>query len=107
MREAARRTGKRVHLIQAGWFALDGYEKQFKEAGAALAPTVHHIYLDGRKADIRTNVWFAADIFTSLSDNIQETFGLTPIEGMAKPGVREVALKGVPPLIEPSLVIVG
>ncbi len=81
--EAARRTGKRVHLIQAGWFAIDGYEKSFKEAGAALAPSVNHIYLDGRKPDMRANIWFAADIFTSLSDNIQETFGLTPIEAMA------------------------
>jgi glycosyltransferase involved in cell wall biosynthesis len=81
--EAARRTNKRVHLIQAGWWAIEGYEKQFKDAGAALAPAVNHIYLDGRKPEIRNNVWFAADIFTSLSDNIQETFGLTPIEGMA------------------------
>jgi starch synthase len=32
---------------------------------------------------VREKIWFAADIFTSLSDNIQETFGLTPIEAMA------------------------
>ena len=28
-------------------------------------------------------MWAAADVFCSLSDNIQETFGLTPIEAMA------------------------
>ena len=38
---------------------------------------------DGRPLDARQGVWHAADIFTSLVDNIQETFGLTPIEAMA------------------------
>ena len=41
------------------------------------------IFLDGREPEIRINIWSAADIFISLSDNIQETFGLTPIEAMA------------------------
>lgn len=39
--------------------------------------------VDGRDADTRRQAWSAADLFTSLSDNIQETFGLTPIEAMA------------------------
>lgn len=33
--------------------------------------------------DIRRNIWFAGDIFLSLSDNVQESFGITPIEAMA------------------------
>ncbi len=32
---------------------------------------------------MRTDAWAAADVFCSLSDNIQETFGITPIEAMA------------------------
>ena len=32
---------------------------------------------------MRRDVWHAADIFASPSDNIQETFGLTPVEAMA------------------------
>jgi hypothetical protein len=32
---------------------------------------------------VRWRIWAAADIFTSLSDNIQESFGLAPIEAMA------------------------
>ena len=32
---------------------------------------------------MRAGVWRAADIFLSLVDNIQETFGLTPVEAMA------------------------
>ena len=39
--------------------------------------------VDGRDAEIRRRAWSAADLFTSLSDNIQETFGLPPVEAMA------------------------
>jgi hypothetical protein len=44
---------------------------------------VRVITLDGRKADDRQTAWAGADIFCSLSDNIQETFGIVPIEAMA------------------------
>lgn len=83
LEEAAKRTGKTVHLIEAGWFPNKKIEEDFNEAASRLMPSVNRIVLDGRKADVRWNIWFAADIFSSLSDNIQETFGLTPIEAMA------------------------
>ena len=38
--------------------------------------------LDGRDAENRRIAW-AADVVCSLSDNIQETFGIVPIEAMA------------------------
>jgi hypothetical protein len=41
------------------------------------------IRLDGRVAEKRTLAWSSADIFTSFSDNIQETFGITPIEALS------------------------
>jgi hypothetical protein len=41
------------------------------------------ITLDGRKATDRQTAWASADVFCSLSDNIQETFGIVPIEAMA------------------------
>jgi hypothetical protein len=41
------------------------------------------IFMDGRRPDVRESIWEAADVFISLSDNVQETFGLTPIEAMA------------------------
>ena len=41
------------------------------------------VFVDGRPEDMRRDIWAAADIFTSLSDNVQETFGLTPIEAKA------------------------
>ncbi|MFQ5765621.1 MAG: tetratricopeptide repeat protein, partial [Rhodospirillales bacterium] len=83
LEEAAKRGGKRLHLIQAGWFANEGIEREFREGVRAYAPSVNPIFLDGREPDVRFKVWFAADIFTSLSDNIQETFGMTPVEAMA------------------------
>ncbi len=83
LEEASRRTGKRFHLIQAGWFASDEFERDFKDGAALFAPSVRPIFLDGRLPEIRTSIWRAADMFVSLSDNIQETFGLTPIEAMA------------------------
>ncbi len=39
--------------------------------------------LDGRQASDRQTAWAGADVFCSLSDNIQETFGIVPIEAMA------------------------
>ena len=83
LENAAKQTGKRVHLIQSGWFANDSIEVAFKEGARDLCPSVNAIFLDGRDADTRKEIWAVCDVFTSLSDNIQETFGLTPIEAMA------------------------
>ncbi|MBO9998728.1 MAG: glycosyltransferase family 4 protein [Cyanobacteria bacterium SID2] len=80
---AARQANQRVHLIQAGWFESAHDEDAFREGARRYCPSVNAIFLDGRRPDIRANVWSTADIFISLSDNIQETFGLTPIEAMS------------------------
>ena len=82
--EAAARTSKRkIWLFQAGWFPNNYIEQEFIRAAQQLCPSVRMIIVDGRKPGIRRNIWFAADIFISLSDNIQETFGITPIEAMS------------------------
>lgn len=80
---AAQNTKRTLHLVQAGWFASPEVEKAFKEGASAFAPSLKHHWVDARKPEHRYTVWAAGDIFTSLSDNIQETFGLTPIEGQA------------------------
>ena len=36
-----------------------------------------------QNADSRSAAWNSADVFMSLTDNLQETFGITPIEAMA------------------------
>lgn len=89
-KSAGAKGGKpKIHLIQAGWFANDFIENAFKGGAAQFCPSVKAVFLDGRKPDQRAQGWAAADLFTSLSDNFQETFGLTPIEAMAAglPGV--------------------
>jgi alpha-maltose-1-phosphate synthase len=83
LERAAQQTGKRLHLIQAGWFANDFIENAFREGARDFCPSVTAHFLDARMPEVRFAIWQAADIFTSLSDNIQETFGLTPIEAMA------------------------
>lgn len=83
LEEVAQKLKKKLVLIQCGWFANEFIEKAFRDGAARFAPSVRHMFLDGRKEDVRKLAWAACDIFISLSDNIQETFGLTLIEAMA------------------------
>lgn len=83
LQEVSVRTGKSLVLIQCGWFANEAIERAFREGARQICPGVRSIVLDGRNPDLRRQAWGAADIFMSLSDNIQETFGLTPVEAMA------------------------
>ena len=80
---AARRSGKNVTLIECGWHGNESIKKAFDAAAATLCPNVRVLTLDGRNADERAKAWASADVFCSLSDNIQETFGISPIEAMA------------------------
>ena len=70
-------------MIQAGWFPNETVASQFRQGARHLCPSVNAIFLDGRDPAVRREVWQAADVFTSLADNIQETFGLAPVEAMA------------------------
>lgn len=80
---AQERTGRKVHLILAGWFESDTERDQIERLAKNVCPDVRIHLVDGRDPIVRKKCWSAADIFTSLSDNIQETFGLTPVEAMA------------------------
>lgn len=83
LERAAERSQKSLCLIQAGWFANAEIETQFKTRARSLCPRVKTIYVDGNQPEFRRRIWQAADVFVSLADNIQETFGLTPVEAMA------------------------
>lgn len=80
---AAQRSGKRLALILSGWFPNADIEAAFRDGARDFAPDVRLIVIDGRQPVGREHSWAAADLFISLSDSIQETFGLTPIEAMA------------------------
>jgi glycosyltransferase involved in cell wall biosynthesis len=74
---------ERIVLVECGWFANDYIQKAYADAQALACPSVQVVTLDGRKAEDRQTAWASADVFCSLSDNIQETFGIVPIEAMA------------------------
>lgn len=75
--------GRRVRLLQCGWYANAAIESAFDDAANALCPSIAMQHVDGRDPLGRRHAWACSDVFISLSDNIQETFGLTPIEAMA------------------------
>lgn len=75
--------GKKVVLIQAGKAPNPEIERIYIDEPKQLCPSVRVVMVDGGDFDLYRAAWAAADIFTSLSDNFQETFGLTPVEAMA------------------------
>ncbi len=80
---AAEASGKEVVLLQCGWFANDVVREAYESTARRVAPDVRLITVDGLDPWWRQHVWDAADVFISLADSIQETFGLTVIEAMA------------------------
>ena len=84
LEEARNETKKRVHFVMAGWFADPQLgNRLFRESAQHYAPNVNVHFLDGNNTDDVADAWAAADVFLSLVDNIQETFGLTVLEAMA------------------------
>jgi len=75
--------GESILLVECGWHANASIAAAYAEAARQACPSVKVETLDGRVAAARRQAWAAADVFCSLSDNIQETFGLVPIEAMA------------------------
>lgn len=108
---AAQRTRRRLFLIMAGRFPGESIELQVRRALATFAPSVRIAVVDGRDDERCRQSWHAADIFTSLSDNLQETFGLTVIEAMAAglpvvasdwDGYRDTVADGVTGILIPT-----
>lgn len=84
LREAqARAPAQRLHLLLAGWYETEYQSALFAEGAAALCPAIPIHRIDGREARVRREIWSAADIFTLPVDNVQETFGIAPVEAMA------------------------
>lgn len=73
----------RFHLIFCGQFREPAWEATFAKAARALMPSVRYHHLDGGDAGLRKATLSASDIFTFPIDNLQETFGLAPVEAMA------------------------
>lgn len=83
---AARRlgtAGPRLHLVQTGQFPNKAAEDGYRGGAERFCPDVAVHFLDGADRGLSDASWAAADLFVSLSDNIQESFGITPVEAMA------------------------
>lgn len=79
----AARIGRPVTLIEAGWYYNPETEAAFDAAANSFAPNVQVIKADARDPSVKAAVLAASDVFVSLVDNVQESFGLTPVEAMA------------------------
>ncbi|MGG5809812.1 glycosyltransferase [Falsiroseomonas sp. CW058] len=78
---AAAPGGAKVVLILSGWFADGTQRRAFAEQARALAPDLVIRLVE--RPETGTTIRAAADIFTLLSDNVQESFGLAPVEALA------------------------
>lgn len=83
LQQAAQATGARLHFAMAGWFERETDAERYAQAAQRHAPDVTLHVLDGNDRGLLGELWAGADIFLSLVDNIQETFGITPLEAMA------------------------
>ena len=110
--DAAAQTGRRLRVLECGWFSNEATRKSFDEAAQLAGVQVTR--MDGREAGVTRLAYASADVFMSLSDNIQETFGLTPLEAMASglpviasdwDGYRETVRDGVDGFLIPTLQI--
>ncbi len=101
-----------LHLVLAGWWLYPPEEAIWREQAAVFCPKVQLHILDGRDETVQRQIWSAADIFTFLVDNIQETFGLALVEAMAAGlpvvatdwnGFRDTVRHGVDGMLVPTL----
>ena len=81
--QAVQQTAQSVVLIECGWHANEHIQRAFADTAQTYCPSLRLLSLDSRNEVNRQAAWASADLFCSLSDNLQESFGLTPLEAMA------------------------
>lgn len=79
----AQLVGQKLFVAFCGMFRDDYSRKVFEDGARLLMPDVGFALLDGADAGQRRAALSGSDVFLFLIDNIQETFGLAPIEAMA------------------------
>lgn len=72
-----------VHVIFYGYFADEDDEDAFKAAASTICGKATVTFVIEGDPRFPNGLWAGADIFCSLADNVQESFGLTPVEAMA------------------------
>ncbi len=72
-----------LHLVFYGYFTAESFRNDYETAAADFCDKARVHFIENTDPRFPDALWAGADIFVSLSDNIQESFGLTPIEAMA------------------------
>ena len=80
---AAKQSGKKIHLVMYGYFVPENAESQFVQLANAICKTAKVSFISNKDGRFPEGLWASGDAFISLIDNMQESFGLTPIEAMA------------------------
>ena len=83
LEQSAVKSGKRVVLLLCGQFPNEAVQNAFMQAAKTYAPHIRAVWVDGKDFSAYNRAWAGSDMFVSLSDNLQETFGITPVEAMA------------------------
>ena len=83
LERAAAETETPLKLVFNGYFNDQPSEEGFMEAAAKVCDKADVVFIRHGDANYPDGLWAGADIFCSLVDNVQESFGLTPIEAMA------------------------
>jgi len=81
--EAAARTDTPLRILFNGYFNDEPNKEAFDQAIDAICKNSTATFVQHGDPDFPHGVWAASDVFCSLPDNIQESFGLTPLEAMA------------------------
>ena len=107
-----RKGNGKIHLVFFGYFTGDSFREDYAKAADSICETAHVTFIENHDARFPDALWAGADIFVSLVDNIQESFGLTPIEAMACglpvlvtdwDGYRDTVRDGVDGFLVPTL----
>jgi len=109
--ERLRREHPELLLVLAGSQAPTGYVEILRRHIAELELQEHVLLVPNLSAQDKALYYGAADLFVALSDNTQETYGLTIVEAMAArlpvvasawSGYRELVRHGVTGLLIPT-----
>lgn len=101
-----------VHLVFYGYFTGDSFQADYEALARDVCQAARVHFVDNTDPRFPEAIWAAADVFASLSDNIQESFGLTPVEAMASglpvvasdwDGYRDTVTEGVEGFLAPTL----
>ncbi len=114
--QAASVSGRPVVLLLAGWYASDAVRSAFESEANRVAADVTVLHVNAMEDLWRDRIWAAADLFVSLADSIQETFGLTVVEAMSRglavvasdwDGYRDTVIHEHTGLLVPTTMVVG